>query len=58
MNRLNCTICSPDIYEYYDLSSRVVMLQHELRERVMKTPVGGKALSSGRVVVINSSVSA
>ncbi|TPX59484.1 hypothetical protein SpCBS45565_g07719 [Spizellomyces sp. 'palustris'] len=55
LDRLSCTICGHDIYQYYDLSSRIVLLQHELRERIIKTPVGAKALAVGRVVVVNSS---
>ncbi|KAI8918464.1 NUC185 domain-containing protein [Powellomyces hirtus] len=53
--KLQCPICTIDVYPYYDLSARVIMLQNELRELILRTPLGSKALSAGRIVVINSS---
>ncbi|KAI8587624.1 antiviral helicase [Geranomyces variabilis] len=53
--KLQCPICVEDIYEYHDLSTRIVILQHELRELALKTPLGRKAMSAGRVVVISGS---
>ncbi|KAJ3053769.1 hypothetical protein HK097_003454, partial [Rhizophlyctis rosea] len=55
LQKLNCAICGPDIHHYYDTSARIVLLNHELRERIVKSPVGNKALSQGRIVVVNSS---
>ncbi|KAJ3078111.1 hypothetical protein HK102_004726, partial [Quaeritorhiza haematococci] len=55
LKKLDCTICKPDIDAYYDASSRIVNVNHELRERIMKTPMGAKSLATGRVVVLNSS---
>ncbi|KAJ3283372.1 hypothetical protein HK104_010409 [Borealophlyctis nickersoniae] len=55
MEKLDCSICGLDIHQYYDVSARIVMLNHELRERIVRSPVGSKALSQGRIVVINSS---
>ncbi|KAI8826931.1 antiviral helicase [Fimicolochytrium jonesii] len=54
LTKLSCPICSADIYPYYDLSYRVATLQFDLRDRVMKTPMGGKSLAVGRIVVVNS----
>jgi antiviral helicase SKI2 len=51
---LNCNICNADIHEYYDISAKVMILTHELRELIVATPVGSKSLSSGRVVLINN----
>ncbi|KAJ3171371.1 hypothetical protein HDU87_008328 [Geranomyces variabilis] len=53
--KLQCPICVEDIYEYHDLSTRIVMLQHELRELALKTPLGRKAMSAGRVVIVSGS---
>ncbi|KAJ3392195.1 hypothetical protein HDU84_004687 [Entophlyctis sp. JEL0112] len=52
--KLSCSICAPDIGPFYDLSSRVVLLGHSLREKYMRNPVGIKAAVPGRVVIINS----
>jgi antiviral helicase SKI2 len=54
LKKLSCTICSTDIEAYYELSSRIVLLGHQLRERIMRNPVGVKAATVGRVVVVNS----
>lgn len=54
--KLQCTICVPDVYKFYDVSSRVVLLGHELRERILRSPAGMKATNSGRVVIVNNSV--
>ncbi|KAJ3044020.1 hypothetical protein HDV00_003549 [Rhizophlyctis rosea] len=55
LQKLNCAICAPDIHHYYDTSARIVLLNHELRERIVKSPVGNKALAQGRVIIVNSS---
>ncbi|KAJ3021953.1 hypothetical protein HKX48_007426 [Thoreauomyces humboldtii] len=52
--KLDCPICTTDIYTYYDVSSRIVLLQHEVRERIVHTPLGAKSVNVGRVVVINN----
>ncbi|KAI8051131.1 antiviral helicase [Syncephalis plumigaleata] len=55
LSKLDCTICLSDIYEYYDISSRVITLGYALQERIVFSPAGTKALSAGRVVLINNS---
>jgi antiviral helicase SKI2 len=51
---LNCNICNSDIHEYYDISAKIMMLTHELREMIVATPVGSKSLVPGRVVMVNN----
>ncbi|CAG8511393.1 21781_t:CDS:10 [Gigaspora margarita] len=53
--KLDCTICSPDIKDYYNVSTRILELNHKLLEKIMSTPQGNKALSQGRIVIINNS---
>ncbi|KAI9593337.1 translation repressor [Syncephalis fuscata] len=55
LSKLDCTICLKDIYEYYDISSRVITLGYALQERIVFSPAGTKALSAGRIVLINNS---
>ncbi|KAJ3228151.1 hypothetical protein HK099_006031 [Clydaea vesicula] len=55
IKRLNCNICDSDIDEYYDVSAKITLLNHELREMFINTPIGNKALCTGRVVIINNS---
>lgn len=45
---LDCNICNNDIHEYYDVSSKVMLLTHELREMIIGTPIGSRALATGR----------
>ncbi|KAI9327811.1 antiviral helicase [Zopfochytrium polystomum] len=52
--RLTCAICTPDIERYYSASVNAVLLGHQLRERLMRHPVGIKAATVGRIVVINN----
>ncbi|KAJ3400300.1 hypothetical protein HDV05_001162, partial [Chytridiales sp. JEL 0842] len=54
LKKLSCTICAEDLDGYYEMSSRVVLLGHQLRERIIRNPVGTKAAGVGRVVVVNS----
>ena len=54
MNKLNCNICLHDIHEYYETSSRIMLINHELREMFINTPVGSKALAPGRVCIVNN----
>src|SRR5688500_14544932 len=49
-------ICSPDIDQFYSTCSRVVSLNYKLLEKITTMPQGIKALSQGRVVIINNSV--
>ncbi|KAJ3135035.1 hypothetical protein HK100_003090 [Physocladia obscura] len=52
--KLTCSICATDISQFYDLSSKIVLLGHQLREKLLRTPVGTKAASPGRVIIVNS----
>lgn len=54
MDKLQCLVCVPNIYDYYEFSVKYLMLVFELRTRVLTSPVGAKSLSSGRVVVVNN----
>ena len=56
MGRLQCSICLPDIDAYFDLSTKILGLNYELRERIVKSPVGAKSLAPGRIIIINNSV--
>ncbi|KAI9104054.1 antiviral helicase [Phlyctochytrium arcticum] len=55
MPKVTCGICCGDIEGYYDTSVRIVGLGHALREKMFMTPVGVKACSPGRIVVVNNS---
>ncbi len=53
--KLSCMICEGDIEEFYTISSRIVLLSNEMRDRfIAKNPAGVKALLPGRVVVVNN----
>ncbi|CAG8582613.1 17454_t:CDS:10, partial [Cetraspora pellucida] len=53
--KLDCTICNPDIKDYYDISTRILELNHKLLGKIISTPQGNKSLSQGRIVIINNS---
>ncbi|CAG8732695.1 16209_t:CDS:2, partial [Cetraspora pellucida] len=53
--KLDCTICNPDIKDYYDISTRILELNHRLLGKIISTPQGNKSLSQGRIVIINNS---
>ena len=55
MKALECTICQKDIYEYHDVSSRILSLGYELNEKIVSSVLGAKVLIPGRVVIINNS---
>ncbi|KAF9975728.1 hypothetical protein BGZ73_000530 [Actinomortierella ambigua] len=55
MPKLDCTICNSDIEEFYNLSSKVLTVNSQLMTMIVHTAFGSKALSPGRVVVLNSS---
>ena len=57
LKKLDCFICNKDIEEFYNMSSRMVTINHQLMDRIVRQTFGIKALSAGRVVVLNSSVS-
>ena len=51
---LECIICKGDIDLYYTQSSRVLTITYQMMDYIMKNPSGLKALSTGRVVIINN----
>ncbi|KAI8601786.1 NUC185 domain-containing protein [Dissophora ornata] len=55
LKKLECFICNKDIEEFYNMSSKMVTINHQLMDRIVKQTFGIKALSAGRVVVLNSS---
>ncbi|RKP10233.1 P-loop containing nucleoside triphosphate hydrolase protein, partial [Thamnocephalis sphaerospora] len=54
LSKLDCTICLSDIYDYYDVCSRVITLGYALQDRIIFSSAGAKALAAGRVVIINN----
>ncbi|KAF9116492.1 hypothetical protein BGX27_002164 [Mortierella sp. AM989] len=54
LKKLDCFICNKDIEEFYNMSSRMVTINHQLMDRIVRQTFGIKALSPGRVVVLNS----
>jgi hypothetical protein len=53
---LQCSICEPDIAEYYDASVRVMALQRAMMESIVGSTYAAKVLASGRVVLVNTPV--
>lgn len=56
LQKLDCSICSQDIDDFYDLSYRILLLGYQMQEGIIKSQVGLKALGSGRIVLINNLV--
>ncbi|KAI8930243.1 NUC185 domain-containing protein [Entophlyctis helioformis] len=54
LKRVDCTICNADIYQYYEICARVLILGYQLHEKLINTALSGRALTAGRVVVINN----
>ncbi|KAF9402960.1 hypothetical protein BGX21_007843 [Mortierella sp. AD011] len=54
LKKLDCFICNKDIEEFYNMSHRMVTINHQLMDRIVRQTFGIKALSPGRVVVLNS----
>jgi antiviral helicase SKI2 len=55
--KLDCLICTRDINDYYDASANIVRLTSFLYNKINNSPVIFKALSPGRIVIINNGVS-
>ncbi|CAG8516159.1 9016_t:CDS:10, partial [Ambispora leptoticha] len=53
--KLDCTICNRDINQFYDESTRIYNLNHELIQQIVSRPIGVRTLSPGRVVIVNNS---
>lgn len=54
LEKLDCTICSPDIGLFYDISYRALTIGYEMQEKIMRSPVGIKAIATGRIVLVNN----
>ncbi|KAF9438784.1 hypothetical protein BGZ76_004860 [Entomortierella beljakovae] len=54
LKKLDCFICNKDIEEFYNMSSSLVSINHQLMDRIVRQTFGIKALSAGRVVLLNS----
>ncbi|KAF9187392.1 hypothetical protein BGZ50_001970 [Haplosporangium sp. Z 11] len=55
LKKLDCFICNKDIEEFYNNSSKMIAVNHLLMARIVRLTFGIKALSAGRIVVLNSS---
>lgn len=58
--KLECSICTRDINDYYDVSADIVRLTSSLYNKLMNSSNSHlvyKALSPGRIVIINNGVS-
>ncbi|TPX41563.1 hypothetical protein SeMB42_g05518 [Synchytrium endobioticum] len=52
--KLPCPICRVDLSDYYDVSAKIMRINEKVRERVMKSPMGAKVMTPGRIVVLNT----
>lgn len=57
MQRLDCSVCLPDIEDYYDTTVNILDHNKRLLSMAADNPHGIKVLSSGRVVVLRDGVS-
>ncbi|CAO3616518.1 unnamed protein product [Mucor hiemalis] len=57
LRQLDCAICEPDLEKFYDICGEVVHLNRLMMTQfITMTPAGNRALSSGRLVIINTNV--
>lgn len=56
LEKVDCIFCNHDINPYYDTSARILSLVYAMNEKIIKSPVGVKALSPGRIIVVNNQV--
>lgn len=55
LRQLDCAICEPDLEKFYDICSEVVYLNRLMMTQfISTTPAGNRALSTGRIIVINT----
>jgi antiviral helicase SKI2 len=54
LEKLNCTFCNQDMEPFYEHSARILTLSYAMNEKIIRSPVGLKALSAGRVVIVNN----
>jgi antiviral helicase SKI2 len=53
---LACDVCNQDIEIFYECSARILQIGYQMKEFIIKTPIGIRSLSSGRVVVVNNTM--
>lgn len=56
LKKLDCFICNKDIEEFYNSSSKMIMINHQLMDKIVRQSFGIKALGPGRIVILNSTV--
>ncbi|KAF9107089.1 hypothetical protein BGX29_007451 [Mortierella sp. GBA35] len=54
LKKLDCFICNKDIEEFYNSSSKMITINHQLMDKIVRQTFGIKALSAGRIVILNS----
>ncbi|KAJ3323070.1 hypothetical protein HDV06_002516 [Boothiomyces sp. JEL0866] len=54
LEKLDCTICNSDIELFYEVSYRVLTLGYTMQEKIINSAAGIKALSQGRIVIVNN----
>ncbi|KAF9340073.1 hypothetical protein BGZ91_003585 [Linnemannia elongata] len=54
LKKLDCFICNKDIEEFYNSSSKMIMINHQLMDKIVRQSFGIKALGPGRIVILNS----
>ncbi|KAF8942656.1 hypothetical protein BGZ47_006281 [Haplosporangium gracile] len=54
LKRLDCFICNKDIEDFYNSSSKMITINHQLMDKIVRQMFGIKALSAGRIVILNS----
>jgi antiviral helicase SKI2 len=54
LEKVQCSFCSDNIGLFYEYSSRILTLTYAMNEKIIKSPVGLKALSVGRLVIVNN----
>ncbi|KAK5668535.1 Antiviral helicase ski2 [Batrachochytrium dendrobatidis] len=56
LQKLDCSICATDLYPFYDICASILTIGYQLHEKIIKTPIGQRSLSCGRVVIINNTM--
>ena len=57
LRQLDCTICGPDLDSFYDICGEVVLLNRTMMlQHISKSPAGHRALTPGRLVLVNNNV--
>ncbi|KAI8878004.1 antiviral helicase [Backusella circina FSU 941] len=55
LRQLSCAICEPDLERFYDVCSEIINLSRNMMSNfITTTPAGNRALTSGRVLIINT----